>query len=209
MCFFLNQIRLSFSDQLTIFGIIISAFIAIILYNFQNTSTKKLINLQNDVTKVNHALNLITETEIKIYESISPVVSDCYMTAKNLHPVRAAQNPITFREDGEEYYNWFLDQYMESREKARTILALAETNKDFLPEDIIEALHKFGDVCEDHAILYYSIYCWNRDQKLTEQQYIIDQQQRCYSQNEIIEDTYKRYHELVQNRITQLKCPAL
>ena len=207
--FVLSQIQLNFSDILTIIGIIISVVVAIVLFHFQNTATKKLLILQNDVTKVNHALNLLTETEIKIYSAISPFVSDCYMTATKLHPLRAAQNPIKFQENQDEYYKWFLDQYLKSREKAHAILSLAETNKDFLPENIIEALHKFGEECENHSIQYYSTYMNPILQSQPPGQYMIDQQLLCYSQNEIIEATYRTYHELVQKRISQLKCSEL
>jgi len=201
-----SQIQLSFSDWLTIVGVIISSVLAIILYHFQDTATTKLIKRQKDVNKVNHALNLLTEREINIYDTISPFVTDCYENAKNLHPLRAAQNPINFQEKKEEYYKWFIDQYTDSRKKAHEILLLAETNKDFLPKDIIEALDKFGNVCEDHAILYYEIYGKNIPELREERLFMSKQQERCYSENKIIEETYQTYRELVQKRISQLKC---
>jgi len=180
----------------TLVGIGVTIVVAVLVSNFQNTSTR-------DMLKMEHTLNTILDNEILLYRTLTPVVADCYSYALGLHPGRALGGGPSSR-DVEARDTWHRERCNELCNKARTVLVLTEANASFFPEKIIDDLKKFGDICLDQACEYTHAYIpeaqTSEDAKLR-----AVYQENCYKRNSEIKATYDKFQNDLKARMDELK----
>jgi len=184
------------SIVLTFVGIGVTIVVAVLVYNFQNTSTR-------DMLKMEHTLNTIMDNEIQLYGHLTQAVAECYSYALGLHPGQGLGGGPSSR-DFEARDTWHRKRCNELSDKAHVVKVLAEANASFFPEKIIDDLKKFGDICLDQACDYESAYIpeaqTSEDAKLR-----AVYPENCYKRNSEIKAAYEAFQTDMKTRMDELK----
>jgi len=182
------------SIVLTLIGIIITIVVAVLVYNFQNKSTR-------DMLKIEHTLSTFMDNEILLYRTLTPVVADCYSYALGLHPGHGLGGGPSSRE---ERNKWHEERCNELLEKVRKVEVLSEASTSSIPENIIVDLRKFAETCSYQACDYAQAYIPEaqtpEDAKLR-----AVYQENCYKRNSEIKATYDKFQNDVKTRMDELK----
>jgi len=180
----------------TFVGIGVTIVVAVLVYNFQNTSTR-------DMLKMEHTLNTILDNEILLYRTLTPVVADCYSYALGLHPGQGLGGGPSSR-DVEARDTWHRKRCYELSDKAHRVLVLTDANISFFPKKIIDDLKKFSEVCSDQACDYESAYI-PEAQTPDEWKQRAPFQDKCYNRNSEIKVAYEAFQTDMKTRMDELK----
>jgi polyhydroxyalkanoate synthesis regulator phasin len=180
----------------TFVGIGVTIVVAVLVYNFQNTSTR-------DMLKMEHTLNTILDNEIQLYGHLTQAVAECYSYALGLHPSLGLGGGPSSR-NFEARDTWHRERCNELFNKARTVLVLTEAYVSFFPEKIIDDLKKFGDICLDQACDYTHAYIQEAQIQI-EPEICAYWQNRCYERNSEIKAAYEAFQTDMKTRMDELK----
>lgn len=121
---------------LTIVGILISAGVAVLLYNFQKRSIAKLLSIQSNMENTKQALNSLMNTELQLYRrDLKPAIAHCYSTALGLHPDKELKGGPSV-DNPKARAAWHRGRSDELLKRAHAVKYLAEANINSIPEHI-------------------------------------------------------------------------
>ena len=182
------------SIVLTVVGIGVTIVVAVLVSNFQNTSTR-------DMLKMEHTLNTILNYEFQNYQTLRPTVEDCYLYALGLHPGHELGGGPSSRE---ERNKWHEERCNELLEKVRKVEVLSEASTFSIPENIIVDLRKFAETCFDQVHDYTNAYI-PEARTPEEARSHAPYQEKCYERNSEIKTAYNKYLNDVKTRMEELK----
>ncbi|WP_319378391.1 hypothetical protein [uncultured Methanocorpusculum sp.] len=189
----------NFLALLGIFISLITALISIIVTIF-------LYVLQNKVNKTNQRLNALMDNELLIYRTLSPIVADCYVAVRGLHPGRGLLGGPSVVNIAERH-KWHEDRCNDVLAKIHTVEVLREANIPFILENISDDLKKFTDVCMNQCSNYDSAYIVLPEN--SDDPAIIslrtERQEGCYNNNTKIEVAYHDFQKHLNERMGELK----